>query len=161
MLALTTCCTICALAPLLPLAVDAGSSSSSVYVGSEHLGGSRSRVPAADGGAGGSKPHLVFLFCDNVGWANVGFHRAAPTPEVVTPNIDELVRWLVECFTFDCRLAWLMPFSIRLSSVYACGCSGTVYTAGSIWLGARSPCTRHSISVQRWLRDDLQLHAKP
>jgi hypothetical protein len=34
----------------------------------------------------------VFLFCDNVGWANVGFHRSTPTPEVVTPNIDELVR---------------------------------------------------------------------
>ena len=48
--------------------------------------------PAAAGapGAGGSKPHIVFLFCDNVGWANLGYHRAMPTREVVTPNIDGL-----------------------------------------------------------------------
>jgi len=42
-------------------------------------------------GSAGSKPHIVFLFCDNVGWASVGFHRATPTAEVITPNIDELV----------------------------------------------------------------------
>jgi hypothetical protein len=47
---------------------------------------------AADqSGGAGSKPHIVFLFCDNVGWASVGFHRATPTAEVITPNIDELV----------------------------------------------------------------------
>ena len=38
----------------------------------------------------GSKPHIVFLFVDNVGWANLGFNRAIPTPEVVTPNLDDL-----------------------------------------------------------------------
>jgi hypothetical protein len=90
MLALTTRCTISALALLLLLAVDTSSSSSSVISLGSKLG-DRLHAPAA-AGAGGSKPHLVFLFCDNVGWANVGFHRTAPTPEVVTPNIDELVR---------------------------------------------------------------------
>jgi arylsulfatase B len=38
------------------------------------------------------KPHIVFLFCDNVGWSNVGYHRSVPTPEVKTPRIDELAR---------------------------------------------------------------------
>ena len=44
----------------------------------------------------GAKPHIIFLFCDNVGWANVGFHRDPPTPEVVTPNIDALAKSGVE-----------------------------------------------------------------
>ena len=34
--------------------------------------------------------NIVFLFVDNVGWANLGFNRAIPTPEVVTPNLDDL-----------------------------------------------------------------------
>jgi len=40
----------------------------------------------------GAKPHIVFLFCDNVGWANVGFHRPPDLPEneIHSPNIDEL-----------------------------------------------------------------------
>ena len=91
---------------------------------------------AAAPGAG-ARPHIVFLFCDNVGWANVGhpppnsdcqepflgpeiftnvnpygeyflgpddypggpesrtqvgYHRAAPTREVVTPHIDALAK---------------------------------------------------------------------
>ena len=37
-------------------------------------------------------PHIVFLFCDNVGWSNLGYHRSVPTKEVVTPNIDALAR---------------------------------------------------------------------
>ena len=40
----------------------------------------------------GAKPHIVFLFVDNVGWANVGFHRDPQTPEVVTPNLDALAK---------------------------------------------------------------------
>jgi arylsulfatase I/J len=35
----------------------------------------------------GAKPHIMFLFCDNVGWANVGFHRDPPTPEVVSSQL--------------------------------------------------------------------------
>ena len=42
------------------------------------------------------RPHVVFLFCDNVGWSNVGYHRARPTREVATPQIDGLVRTGVE-----------------------------------------------------------------
>jgi len=40
----------------------------------------------------GSKPHIVFLFCDNVGWANLGFHKPPDLPDrdVYSPNIDEL-----------------------------------------------------------------------
>lgn len=38
------------------------------------------------------KPHLVFMLVDDWGWANVGYHRDPPTKEVVTPNIDKLVK---------------------------------------------------------------------
>jgi hypothetical protein len=52
-------------------------------------GAERTRSPA-------SKPHIVFLFCDNVGWSNLGYHREEPTKEVQTPVIDALVRTGVE-----------------------------------------------------------------
>ena len=39
-----------------------------------------------------SKPHIVFVLVDDWGWANAGYHRDPPTPEVVTPNIDSLVK---------------------------------------------------------------------
>ena len=39
-----------------------------------------------------SKPHIVFMLVDDWGWANAGYHRNPPTPEVVTPNIDSLVK---------------------------------------------------------------------
>ena len=37
-------------------------------------------------------PHIVFMLVDDWGWANAGYHRDPPTPEVVTPNIDSLVK---------------------------------------------------------------------
>ena len=39
-----------------------------------------------------AKPHLIFVLVDDWGWANVGYHRDPPTKEVVTPNIDGLVK---------------------------------------------------------------------
>ena len=39
-----------------------------------------------------SKPHLIFMLVDDWGWANVGYHHNPPTKEVITPNIDGLVR---------------------------------------------------------------------
>ena len=39
-----------------------------------------------------SKPNLVFMLVDDWGWANVGYHCNPPTNEVVTPNIDGLVK---------------------------------------------------------------------
>ena len=38
------------------------------------------------------KPHIVFVLVDDWGWANVGYHRDPPTKEVVTPNIDSLLK---------------------------------------------------------------------
>ena len=38
------------------------------------------------------KPHIVYVLVDDWGWANVGYHRNPPTREVVTPNIDSLVK---------------------------------------------------------------------
>lgn len=39
-----------------------------------------------------SKPHILYMLVDDWGWANVGYHRNPPTKEVVTPNIDSLVK---------------------------------------------------------------------
>ncbi|CAJ1416890.1 unnamed protein product [Effrenium voratum] len=37
-----------------------------------------------------TKPHILFVLVDDVGWANVGFNLEQPNPEVVTPNLDSL-----------------------------------------------------------------------
>lgn len=37
------------------------------------------------------KPHIFLLYVDDWGWANVGYHREVPTPEVSTPAIDDIV----------------------------------------------------------------------
>ena len=39
-----------------------------------------------------SKPHIVLVLVDDWGWANVGYHQEAPNDEVVTPNMDNLVK---------------------------------------------------------------------
>ena len=39
-----------------------------------------------------SKPHIVFMLVDDWGWADVGYHRTTSTKEIVTPNIDSLVK---------------------------------------------------------------------
>ena len=36
-------------------------------------------------------PHIFLLYVDDWGWANTGFHRKTPSPEVRTPNIDAIV----------------------------------------------------------------------
>lgn len=41
-----------------------------------------------------TRPHLVYVLSDNLGWGGVGYLRATspagPSPEVYTPNIDAL-----------------------------------------------------------------------
>ena len=39
-----------------------------------------------------SKPHVLFVLVDDLGWANVGFNLEEPSREVVTPNIDGLCK---------------------------------------------------------------------
>ena len=39
-----------------------------------------------------NKPHIVLMLVDDWGWDNVGYHRNQTTKEVVTPNIDNLVK---------------------------------------------------------------------
>eukprot|EP00118_Oscarella_pearsei_P025457 m.308219 g.308219 ORF g.308219 m.308219 type:complete len:548 (+) comp43581_c0_seq1:478-2121(+) len=43
-----------------------------------------------------TKPHILLVLVDDWGWANVGYHRNPPTPEVVTPNFDRLCKEGVE-----------------------------------------------------------------
>ena len=39
-----------------------------------------------------SLPHILLVVVDDFGWAEVGYHRETPTPEVRTPAIDRLVK---------------------------------------------------------------------
>ena len=43
-----------------------------------------------------TQPHLFFILADDLGWANVGWHRPANYSEVKTPMLDGLVREGVE-----------------------------------------------------------------
>jgi hypothetical protein len=49
-------------------------------------------------------PQIVYILSDNLGWGNVGYHRklspAGPSPEVVTPNLDQLVASGIELDRF-------------------------------------------------------------
>ena len=38
--------------------------------------------------AAAPKPHILLVLADDLGWANVGWHRDPPTPEVQTPVLD-------------------------------------------------------------------------
>ena len=38
------------------------------------------------------KPHILHVIVDDFGWANTNYHRAEPSPEVVTPRMDALVK---------------------------------------------------------------------
>lgn len=38
----------------------------------------------------GSRPHVIVMLADNLGWSNVGFHQSVPTTDIQTPNIDKL-----------------------------------------------------------------------
>lgn len=46
--------------------------------------------------AAAARPHLVMVLADDLGWGNVGWNRAEPTPEVVTPMLDALVEEGIE-----------------------------------------------------------------
>ena len=43
-----------------------------------------------------SKPHIMFVLVDDWGWANVGYHQEIPNDEVVSLNMDNLVKEGVE-----------------------------------------------------------------
>eukprot|EP00966_Prymnesium_polylepis_P214770 4973384-Prymnesium_polylepis.1 len=41
-----------------------------------------------------SRPHIIYMLADNIGYGGIGFQRArtpaGPSPEVVTPHLDKL-----------------------------------------------------------------------
>eukprot|EP00052_Salpingoeca_macrocollata_P009358 m.73926 g.73926 ORF g.73926 m.73926 type:complete len:523 (+) comp17066_c0_seq1:390-1958(+) len=53
-------------------------------------------IAATAAGSSGKPPHIFMVLIDDFGWGNVGFHRNPSTPEVVTPNIDSLVKEGIE-----------------------------------------------------------------
>ena len=44
---------------------------------------------------GASRPHLVYVLTDNLGWGNVGYHRP-DNPEIATPVLNSLIQEGVE-----------------------------------------------------------------
>jgi len=52
-------------------------------------------VAGATAAAAADKPHIVLVLVDDWGWNNAGYHRPND-PEVVTPNIDGLVKEGIE-----------------------------------------------------------------
>ena len=38
------------------------------------------------------KPNIFFILVDDLGWGDVNFHRSPPDSEIVTPNMDNLVK---------------------------------------------------------------------
>ena len=42
--------------------------------------------------AAAPKPHVLLILADDLGWANVGWHRTDASPEVQTPALDALVK---------------------------------------------------------------------
>ena len=46
--------------------------------------------------AGAPKPHIFMVIVDDFGWADAGWHRPVPTPEVQTPCMDALVKEGIE-----------------------------------------------------------------
>ena len=68
-------------------------------------------------------PHIFFVVVDDFGWAEVGYHRAEPTPEVVTPTIDSLVH--------------LMPKKLRSSPAGAAGPTCTSWAPLGAHFGAK------------------------
>ena len=60
------------------------------------------------------------MLVDDWGWANVGYHRDPPTKEVVTPNIDGLVKQLDQHYAFEfcspsrsCLMSGRLPIHVN------------------------------------------------
>ncbi|HEC03583.1 MAG TPA: twin-arginine translocation signal domain-containing protein, partial [Phycisphaerales bacterium] len=45
-------------------------------------------MPALARGSQQSKPNIIFIIADDMGWADIGYHNS----EVMTPNLDKLAR---------------------------------------------------------------------
>jgi arylsulfatase I/J len=62
-------------------------------VASAGLARAGAALPSRASAAHGLPPPRVILtvIADDLGWFNVGFHHATPSPEIVTPNLDSLV----------------------------------------------------------------------
>lgn len=40
----------------------------------------------------GTVPHILHVIIDDFGWGNTNYHRDVADPEIVTPNMDGLVK---------------------------------------------------------------------
>jgi hypothetical protein len=49
------------------------------------------------------QPHIVMFVVDDLGWGDVGFHRAVPSREVQTPFMDSLVSTGIELTRYGAR----------------------------------------------------------
>eukprot|EP00966_Prymnesium_polylepis_P298390 6895156-Prymnesium_polylepis.1 len=61
---------------------------------------------------GSTLPHLVHILADDLGWADVGWHRASNDTDVQTPTLDSLVREGVELDRF-CNAAVALELTLQ------------------------------------------------
>eukprot|EP00434_Breviolum_minutum_P013270 symbB.v1.2.011690.t1/scaffold787.1/size162597/1 len=47
-----------------------------------------------------TKPHIIHILADDLGWSEVGYHRDPADHDVQTPNIDSLARSGIELDRF-------------------------------------------------------------
>ena len=47
-----------------------------------------------------TKPHILLILADDLGWGNVGWHRSPAFAEVQTPNLDKMVSEGIELNRF-------------------------------------------------------------
>jgi hypothetical protein len=85
-------------------AADRWVSPAEFYGEPQHNGGTKERLIAPAAGAG-KKPHIWMLLFDDYGWADAGWHRDTigpggvhipADPEVVTPNLNQMVKEGIE-----------------------------------------------------------------
>ena len=111
-------------------------------------------------------PHIVILFVDNLGWANVGYHRPPnlPADQLSTPNIDalaaagvELDRVLLHCTALH---TWL------LKKVYlACPVTISAISLALSLLPFRAPALAFSLALHTRLlfsreEADVRAHSR-
>jgi len=78
------------------------------------------------------QPHIVMFVVDDLGWGDVGFHRAVPTREVQTPFMDSLVSTGIELTRYGARQDFALEDAI---GSHACSLEASMRVTNGIPLG--------------------------
>ena len=69
---------------------------------------------AVNGDQTALRPNILFILVDDLGYAEVGFNRAVPDPEVKTPNVDSLVNETY-CLIYLCLQQYRIEYGQGIS----------------------------------------------